>query len=43
MKIFIEETYHGIWKDEKRPLIPTHDVDGVIVDKLEKDWSKEDK
>lgn len=44
MKLFIEGTDRGIWKFVKEgPFVPTHDIDGVVVRKLEKDWSKEDK
>lgn len=44
MKIFIEETNRGIWKVVKEgPFVPTHNVDGVVVEKPEKDWNKYEK
>lgn len=43
MKVFIEGMNCGIWKIVKEgPFVPTHEVNGTVVDKLEKDWSKED-
>lgn len=38
MKFFKEEIDCGIWKIVKEDsLVPTHDVKGVVVNKLEKD------
>lgn len=34
----------GIWKSVKEGLfVPTHNVNGVVVNKSEKDWTKDDK
>lgn len=41
-EIFIEGTNRGIWKALKEgPFVPTHEVNGDVVDRPEKDWSKE--
>lgn len=44
MKFFIEGTNRGIWKAVREgSFVPTHEVNGVVVEKYEKDWCKEDK
>lgn len=41
---FIKEMNHGIWKIvNKYPFIPIHEIDGDVVNKPEKDWTKDDK
>lgn len=36
--------YHGIYEAMKEGLfVPTHKIDGVVVNKPEKDWTKDDK
>ena len=44
MKFFIEGMKYGILKDvNEGPFIPKHIVNGVIENKPEKDWIKDDK
>lgn len=44
MIFFIVGVYHGISKVVKEgQFVPTHKVNGVVVNKPEKDWTKDDK
>lgn len=44
LEFFIEGRNCGIWKTVKEcPFVPTHNVDDVVVDKPQKDWTKNDK
>lgn len=40
MKIFMEGTYRGIQNGVKERLVPTHEDNGVVLNRYEKDWSK---
>lgn len=44
MKFFIEGMNRGILKIVKEcPFVPTHNINDVVVKKLEKDWTKDNK
>lgn len=43
MKFFIKGIDHDIWKTVKEgPFVPTYEVNGVVVNKPKKDWTKDD-